>query len=138
MSGKLWSAVLIAAVAVMPVTLLSCSSGGGGGGDDPTVNVTGIWSGTFSTSLIWGILVLDLSQSGSSVTGTFYTDEAWGTVSGTVSGNTLHFNITETVPGCSGSFSGNGSVSGNTMSLTFSGSDCLGSHNNGQGTVTKI
>ena len=113
----------------MPITVIS-------GGLD----LTGTWSGTFTTSIITTPtpVTLVLSQSSSNVTGT-YSSQAGGvgTVSGTLNGNTLTFSLQQTTTGCSGTFSGTGTVSGNTMTFTFSGNDCLGTHSNGQGTVTR-
>ncbi len=134
-SRKLLTMALGAAVVLTPTVFLSCSSSGGGA--DATVNVTGTWSGAFSTSLVGGTLVLVLSQTGNDVTGNYTTDDSWGTVSGTVSENVMSFTLDELTIGCPGSFSGDATVTGNSMSVTFTGDDCWGHHDNGRATATK-
>lgn len=103
----------------------------------PTVNVSGYWSGTYSSNLVSSNITLNLTQSGSNITGTdSSTNGANGTVSGTVSGDTISFMLYQKTTGCLGAFSGTGTVSGDTLTLSFTGADCLGVHSNGQGTVT--
>lgn len=126
----------------------------------PTVDVTGTWSGTYSTSLVplttvtlnliqqaasttsMSITYADKStkrfvQTAANVTGTFITPDVEGTVNGTISGNTITFTLNQTTASCLGTFSGTATVTDNTMTFTFTGSDCLGTHTDGQGTATK-
>ena len=60
-----------------------------------------------------------------------------GNVDGVVSGNTIYFALNQTTAGCVGSFSGTATVNGGTLNFTFTGSDCLGNHNNGRGNATR-
>ncbi len=134
---------LLVLMAFLSIFSMTPFTGCGGGGNrvepTPTVDVTGTWSGTYSTSLVpSGSITLNLTQSDADVTGTYITTEGnAGTVNGTVSGNTLNFTFTQTTPSCTGTFSGTATINGNTATFTFTGSDCLGSHTNGQGDATK-
>jgi hypothetical protein len=83
-------------------------------------------------------LTLNLTQTSGAITGTYSSPNgAGGTVSGSVSGNTCSFTLNQTTTDCTGNFNGTGTVSANTLTFTFSGSDCLGTHTNGRGSLTK-
>ena len=108
------------------------------------VGVTGTWVGTYTTSLVdLTQITLLLTQSGANVTGTYLTEtgfggEGGGTYTGIASGDVITWTVNQTTPPeCTGTFSGTSIVTGNTMSLTFTGTDCDGFHNNGQGTATR-
>jgi hypothetical protein len=105
----------------------------------PLVNVTGTWSGSFSTNLVASATItFTLAQSGTTVTGAYASASgASGSVNGTISGSTIIFTLTQTTASCPGTFSGTATVSGNTMTFTLSGHDCLGDHYGGNGTVTR-
>ena len=105
----------------------------------PTVNLNGKWMGTCSSSLLnTNPITLNLSQSEDWLSGTYtVTGMADGLIDGTVSGNTVDFLLTQTTTGCAGNFVGAATVVGDTMKFTFTGSDCLGSHTNGRGTVVR-
>ena len=83
-------------------------------------------------------------QVGASCTGTFSSSTgALGSVSGSVSDDTLSFTITVTTPGCSGSFTGTGivdvpAVGDTTMSFSYSGATNLscGGPESGTGILT--
>jgi len=66
-------------------------------------------------------------------------DGAMGTFVGTVSGRTATFTLTQTTPGCSGTFSGHAVVmpSPELLVYYYSGTDCLGTHTNGNGSATR-
>src|SRR5215831_12263608 len=91
---------------------------------DTTVTVTG---GTAAPAGTIFDVVLDLVQTGSNVTGTYTTSTGDGTVTGTVSGRTLTFTLTQVHP-CAGSFSGSATIGPLNAEMTgsFSGSDCAG------------
>jgi hypothetical protein len=100
---------------------MGCSSGGsssGGGGTDSTANVSGTWKGTGNskeTGTLPTTLILD--QSGNTVSG------KWDglAVTGTVSGNQLVLTFTPfTLNGVNITGSGSATVTGNSMSGTFS------------------
>lgn len=138
--------VLFVLLAVWIFAVVGC---GGGGGDSspppapPSVDVTGRWVGPYNSSVFGSqTATLVAQQIGASCTGTYSTSTgALGTVSGSVSGDTLHFTITVTTPGCSGSFTGTGIVDipavGNlTMSISASGSSTCGGAESGTGILT--
>lgn len=126
--------------------LTACGGGGGGGGNDapsvsPTANVTGEWGGTYSSN-ITGVHAISLKLQGTStVTGTFASGTGVaGTFSGTVTGNTMSFNLTNNNTGsviCNGSYSGTGTVSDSLITFTYSGTDCGGTHT-GQGSISRL
>jgi hypothetical protein len=126
---------------ILALTILSCGGGGGGGdGNNPMTpsdaNVAGTWDALMTVT--GGVqappgfqftATFTLAQTGSSVTGTFATEGGLsGQISGSVSGTSINFTITQGEP-CSGSFTGIGGVSGSGAQIngSYSGSDCNGS-----------
>lgn len=105
------------------------------------VNLAGTWSGTFYTSLVpTTTATYTLTQSGSALTGAVTVASGGSfSFSGTVSGRMITFTATETTTGCTGSFSGHGTVmlSPEQMRFYFTGSDCLGAHTGGFGSGTR-
>lgn len=86
-------------IALVVVAAAGCAGGGGSATMAPTVDVTGKWAGTYTSSssgigLAQGTIVLTLMQTGSQVTGNLVvTGHPWdpsGPFQGTVSGNMLH------------------------------------------------
>ena len=131
---------LIAATILLSLTAISCSGGGGGGssGDsNGTGIISGIWEGTYLTSLVptTGI-TLNLSQDGNEFSGTYSGADSSGSLTGTITGNTITFDLDPSAD-CPGDFDGSGAISGRSLTLTFSGADCLGSHRNGQANLSK-
>lgn len=124
--------------------LINCGGGGGGGttssSDSNYVIVTGEWGGTYSSNLTsTHAIVLNIQNNSPIVTGTFSTGtNISGTVNGSVSGNTISFTLTSTTPSCLGSYSGTGTINNDTITFNFTGTDCVGTHNNGQGAVSKF
>ncbi|HLA89268.1 MAG TPA: hypothetical protein VJL28_02410 [Gemmatimonadaceae bacterium] len=107
----------------------------------PEMTLTGTWRGSFYTSLVpTSTATYTLAQNGAALTGTA-TLATGGSFSmtGTVSGRMITFTATETTAGCTGSFSGHGTVTlpSETMLLYFTGSDCLGAHTGGFGSGTR-
>jgi len=108
-SARLIVALLVGAT----IALTGCEDDGGG--SSPTVDVTGIWRGiTLGAS---HSATLTLSQSGSSVSGTFVRNDGLsGTVPGSVSGNTF----VGTASYSAGTVTFDATVSQNTMSGSYS------------------
>ena len=149
-------------MALVALVSVACGSGGGSSGSTtqpspapatgagPSVDASGTWSGRVTDSSGAGGMVLQLTQSGSSVSGSVtITDTstgltARGTVSGTVSGAVVHLSIAipaggfETQPSCTGNASGDAQVSGTSMAGTYTGSNsCTGAVGSGQMTLNK-
>jgi len=101
--------------------------------------LTGTWTGTYASEIMSPHqFTCILAQSGTNITGTFNSSNgARGNISGTVSENIAKFTLTETTPTCTGTFSTIVTVNGYTAAITFTGSNCLGIHTNGYGSVTK-
>lgn len=98
----------------------------------PPANIAGNWSGTMEASNYQPLAVsMVLSQSGSTVTGTWSAITGTSRIAGNVTGTTdsysftgtLSFSINQTA-GCSGSFSGGASSGAST--LTWSGAGFTG------------
>ena len=107
--------------------------------DGEVPDVSGNWSGNYSSSLISCYIdFVNLTQSGTSFTGT-YNDSCGttGIINGEYDGNAFNFTMTQTSYDCSGSFSGTAYLDGNTLTFTFTGYNCLGTHENGVGSVTR-
>jgi hypothetical protein len=100
---------------------------------------TGTWTGDLSSTAISPTpATIIIGQSGATLAGVFsMTNGATGTFSGTVSGNLGTFTITETTPGCAGTFTGHAlkrdDGAGPRLFVGYSGSDCLGAHQRGGG-----
>lgn len=108
----------------------------------PGVNLTGNWTGTSQSSVASQTdITFQLAQSGQTVSGTYSTTAGGdGTVSGSVSGTLFRFTLTQTTPGCTGSFTGHGIVIPTPtefLQFNFAGNDCLGTHANGGGTADR-
>jgi len=130
------------------IILVSCSGGGGGDGAAPpaapTVDATGTWRGPFNSTLSGSqTMTVNAQQVGATVTATFSsTTGSLGNVAGTVSGDMINFTITVTMPGCSGSFSGDAVIDDTqpgsaTMSIQYDGSSTCGGQESGTGNLTK-
>jgi hypothetical protein len=136
--------------------------GGNGGSGSPTqpppspaasgpVSLTGSWSGTASDSSGPGQVTWQLTQAGTSFSGTAtLTDSSTGlggrgTVSGTVSNTSIHFSMSIPAGGfdspyaaCTAEVSGDGQVSAASITSTFAGSNsCTGAITSGQLTLNK-
>jgi hypothetical protein len=119
------------------------------GYDFTGVNILGgIWFGNYSTNIIPSSdTMFTLTQSCTFFSGSYQTtsdsynilEENEGVVNGIfigrVSGNTVTFSMYQITPQCRGTFSGYGTLSDNMMYFNLEGSDCLGSHSSGQGSV---
>jgi len=111
----------------------------GGTTPDEIPNISGNWSGNYSSNLISGYInFVNITQSGTSFSGT-YNDSlgTTGIISGGYDGNAFNFTMTQTNYDCSGSFSGIAYLNSDTLTFTFTGYNCLGTHENGVGSVTR-
>ncbi|MCX6174441.1 MAG: hypothetical protein NTZ27_06820 [Ignavibacteriales bacterium] len=125
-------------VIILSFTIYHCSKD-----DNPVqtgeTNFNGIWTGTISSNLVTtptGIII-NITQTNNTISGTYSAlTGAYGTISGTINNNSFNFTLTQTTPTCIGSFTGQGTISNTTITFTYNGNDCWGSHN-GSGSVTK-
>jgi hypothetical protein len=129
------------AAAALGVGLLAagCSKGGSSSTPvtptTPTTNIAGSWAGTATDSSGPGLMAWTIAQSGSGFSGTVsLTDvssgvKGTGSLSGSVSGTTLAFTMSipaggfgEPYASCSANASGQGTISGASISAAYSGS----------------
>ncbi|MBI1852624.1 MAG: hypothetical protein HYR85_19955 [Planctomycetes bacterium] len=124
--------------------IAGCSGGGGGGGSSAPIDVAGPWDGAFSAPQGAGALHASFQQAGAHLTGTVSADDTVNqlvfvfALDGTIRGNQLGFDLTESQPCASGSFHGTAEISATAdhMTFTFSGADCYGQRTVG-GNATK-
>ena len=83
-------------------------------GGQGATNVSGTWSGNITDSEGQVPIVLELTQSGSSINGTITLSGQQGTLSGSIANNL----VTLATQGSGGSLTFDGSVEGNTMQGT--------------------
>ena len=145
----------ILAIAALVLTVAGGACSKGGGSSTPTepspANVAGTWSGSASDSSGPGTMTWQLTQSGSSFSGSLtMTDTTTsvtgrGTVSGTLSGSSLQFSLSVPAGGfdnpyasCSATVSGSGTASASSITGSYSGSStCTGTISAGQLTLNK-
>lgn len=128
-------------IMTLSLTIFSCSKDDGNNPTQPgNSNLSGIWSGTITSNLVTtpAAIMLSITHTGNNISGTYnVTTGAFGTIVGTVNNNSFNFNLTQTTPNCTGSFAGQGNINGTTISFTYNGNDCWGSHTNGVGNLTR-
>ncbi len=124
--GRLSTLLGIAAVTIFGILSILASGGGGGGGDTPTTtDVTGFWSGSWSSSIVnqGGTLSAQLVQTGTSLTGTFSIDGSpcisSGDIDGTISGLSIDFVVTSGIDDVHISGTLNGSTIVGTYSISI-------------------
>lgn len=122
---------------ILSLLITACGGGGGGDGTSGTgINLTGTWSGTYLSNLGNTTITFTIAQSGNSFSGSWASAAGgYGTVEGTISGVNITVTVRDT-SNCGGTYTGTGTVDGNTINYNLSGTDCQGT-SNGQGTVTK-
>jgi hypothetical protein len=107
---------------------------------------TGTWSGTYTSSTYGAKSAkFTLEQNGTTVTGTFWSNAGSfgsGTITGTVAGNAITFEVVETTPGCYGDYQGEGTIENSSTSqatLTYSlvGMSLCGGVDNATGILTR-
>jgi hypothetical protein len=141
MFKKIGLLLLVSALILMILSVFSCKkSSDSTTSPSSSVNITGKWTGTYTLSdgTKTG-LTFNITQSGDDFTGTLlYGTEVVGTVTGTVSGYDINNLVArDTTENCTLTLSGTATVSGDTMSFTFTMSDCHGNQATGQGKVVK-
>lgn len=106
------------------------------------VDASGTWKGSCSSSLTGlSTAILDLSQNGTEITGTYATNKGvTGIVSGSINGNEISYQIIPQNRGCSGSFAGKAVVrrSANiipSIQYDYNGSSNCGGAEKGTGTL---
>lgn len=124
----------LTAGAALLVAVLACSDNGNTG-PEPTqdADFSGTWdvvmTVTGGNQLPAGTEVdatLTVSQTGNTCTGTFNTEQGLGgQITGTVSGNTVSLTLNQGPP-CPGTYTGSATLSGNTVTGSYSGTDCFG------------
>ena len=126
-------------VIILSIAVYHCSKD-----DNPVqsadVDLNGLWTGTITSSLLTAptALTINMSHTSNHVSGTYSVlTGASGTISGTINNNSMNFTLTQTTPTCQGIFSGQGTINNSTITFTYSGNDCWGTHSNGNGTVIK-
>jgi len=103
-------------------------------------NFSGLWTGTITSSLVVtpAAITITINQTNNNISGNYsVVTGASGIVAGTVNNNSVNFTLTQTTSSCTGNFSGQGTLSGNTLTFNYTGNDCWGSHQNGHGNLTK-
>lgn len=121
MNGKI-TVILV----LIGLLLLGCGSSGGSNNNitgSTGLDVTGTWKGTISEGGSTSTWNLTLPQSGSNITGTNNWSSTGGTsgsnpLTGSISGTSISLQETDASCGSRVS-SGNGTVSGNSMTLTY-------------------
>lgn len=105
------------------------------------LNVTGVWQGVNYTSQVPGPhkVVLSLSQTGQQVIGYYWVSTGvYGTGQGLItSPNSMTMTWTNTSPDCPGTYNNLYIVTGNKMTWSFTGNDCLGIET-GYGNATRL
>lgn len=92
--------------------------------------ISGYWQGTYTASQIPHQsfpITLVFHQSGRIVTGGFVTSTGvYGSGTGSVSGSSVTITWRNSTPQCPGRYQGTYRISGNTMTWSYTGRDCLG------------
>jgi ABC-type nitrate/sulfonate/bicarbonate transport system permease component len=124
----------------------------GSGSDSPapvitppvTASTTGIWKGTnTSTVMAPSLATLDLTQTGTSVAGSYSTAlGVTGNVTGTINNAAMTMTITSTTVGCPGTLAVTATVTTPatgqpSIGYTYSGSTTCGGAETGSGTLIK-
>jgi hypothetical protein len=111
----------------------------GTNGVTPSVGALGgIWAGSFSSSVVPSPVPVTavLVQVGDTLIGSYAVrlgNGPSGTVRATiVNGTAVDFRLQQTSAACPGTFNGQAAVTGNVLTATYAGSDCLGAHTNGR------
>jgi hypothetical protein len=151
-----------AALATTVLTLASIAACGGGGSsssstpNEPSapstsVNLSGSWRGAASDSSGPGEIALQVTQTGTALSGsasitlTGSPVTGRGTMSGTLSGSTVHLTITVPAGGfdapygsCNASVTGDGQASATSITATYTGTNsCSGNVASGQMSLSK-
>ncbi len=96
MKGKWMKLIAAIMYALLMIIVVGCenNNGGNGSAEPPSVDVTGIWDAATS---VGENATLTITQSGSKINGTFFSSfGSRGTLSGSVSANTVSLTLNET------------------------------------------
>jgi len=127
-------------VLLLVLSVFSCKKDSDGTSPSSSpADFAGTWTGTFSTNLQNEVeMTLKLAQSGPAITGVIYFESTYiGTISATANVNAANWAVDQTSPGCLGQFSGPAVVVNDTLTLTGTGSNCMGTHASAQGRVVR-
>lgn len=94
------------------------------------VDITGTWEGYIKSNLGFAEVTMEIEQDNGTFSGTWESSEGgYGSLSGKIKGKSLKFSVYSETEGCTGTFTGKGTLSnnGNIISYSLSGSDCEGS-----------
>ena len=99
---------------------------------------TGSWVGSYSSDLLEETpLLLEITQTGANVSGTYKDSSGgYGDFSAVITDSNFDFTTNSNDPNCPGTIMGTGSIAGSTLNFTFTGTNCVGNHSNGVGSVT--
>jgi hypothetical protein len=128
--------VLFPSIRYSALTAVLLLAACGDGGTGPEINVTGTYIGNYTATSDPGVTyegVLQLTQSGSQVTGTLATNSGRSAnISGSISGSRITATFTYT-DGCAGSASTTIDISnsGTQLSGTYTATDCTGTYAGG-------
>lgn len=116
----------LAAMLIIGILSILASGGGGGGGDTPAnLDVTGFWSGSWSSSIVvqGGAVTAQLVQNGTVLSGSFTIDGSpclnTGDIDGVVSGTSVDFTVTSGVDDIHISGTYNGTLISGTYSISM-------------------
>ena len=128
----------IAAQGCLRLGAVSTNICGSNGVTPPVGALGGIWAGSFTSSVVPSPVPVTavLVQVGDTLTGSYAVrlgNGPSGTVRATiVNGAAVDFRLRQTSANCLGTFDGQAAVTGNVLTATYTGSDCLGPHTNGR------
>ena len=129
---KQWLLVALFVVSVTPLL--------GARPEKDRLEIDGSWEGTFADEIATGKLYLNLFQvNEESVVGTYTSSlGGGGTIVGLLSGSTLEFELTPAANNCPGTYKGYLMIHGDSGVGMYSGTDCLGPHEKGMITVSRL
>ena len=104
------------------------------------LEIEGSWEGTFADEIATGKLYLNLFQvNEKSVVGTYTSSlGGGGTIVGSLSGSKLEFELTQAANKCPGTYKGYLMIHGDSGVGMYFGTDCLGPHEKGMITVSRL
>ncbi len=104
------------------------------------LQIKGSWEGTFADDIGTGKVSLNLFPvNETSVVGTYTSSlGGGGTILGQLSGSRLDFELRQTVKDCPGTYKGSLIIHRDSGVGMYSGTDCLGPHENGTMTVSRL
>lgn len=107
--------------------------------DSRVGTLAGPWSASFSDAKASGQLHLSLAQTDPGRVVGNYTSSLGGEgkVQGSLVGSQFSFQLTQSVEGCPGTYSGTGLLDGDRIAGSYTGSDCLGERANGRFTMSR-